>query len=81
MFASVEVITVKNRGISTLFSVIGQSPRVEVTRWLSWLNAALYYFKHLPIIKNIISVLVDNGILIKNAKNSLSNPNLFKDIV
>ena len=49
--------TVKNKTRQAQFAAIDYPPQALVTRWGSWLNAALYYANNLPEIKAIVKVL------------------------
>lgn len=79
--STVKAITVKNRNISSIFSIISKPPGVIVTRWSSWLRATLYYSKNFPVVKNIVNSLQDEGVLIKKAKEAVNDPNIVKDLI
>lgn len=79
--SSVKAITVKNRRISSLFSIIGKPPSVIVTRWSSWLKAAIYYSNNLVIVRKIVNEIGDEGILIKRAKEAVNDKKLHKDLI
>ena len=68
LIAREKALTVKNKARRTLFHAIGQPPQPVVTRWTSWLNAALYYSKNLSEVKAIVENLTDGGILVQRAK-------------
>ena len=56
--------------------MIGQPPQPVITRWTSWLNAALYYSKYLPKVDAIVENLNESGILVQRAKEALKPQNL-----
>ena len=74
LIASVKMITIKNRTTMSLFSGIGIPPAVIVTRWSSWLRAALYYANNLPGVRRVIDTLFDEGVLVKRAKEAVNEP-------
>ena len=70
------MITIKNRTNKELFNDIGIPPSVIVTRWSSWLRAALYYADNLPGIRKIVNSISDKGILLTRAKEAANQSNL-----
>ena len=54
LIAKVKSATVKNNSRQAKFASIACSPQPVVSRWGSWLNAALYYAKNLPEVKAIV---------------------------
>jgi len=75
LIASIKAATVKNKSRQPQFAV-GYSTRPIVTRWGSWLNAALYYARNLPEVKSIVESFEGSGVLVIQAKNSLQTPSL-----
>ena len=69
--AKVKAVTIKNKTRQAKFSAIGYPPQSVPTRWGSWLNAALYYAKHLLEVKVIVESFVSFGSLVTQAKVSL----------
>lgn len=76
VIAKVKAATVKNKTRQAKFTAIGYPPQPVVTRWGSWLQAALYYAKHLPEVKTIVEHFEGSGILVTQAKVSLQTPDL-----
>ena len=76
LIAKVKAVTIKNKTRKTKFYAIGYPPQPVPTRWRSWLNAALYYAKHLPEVKAIVKSFVGSGILVTSAKFSLQKSGL-----
>ena len=68
LIAKVNAVTIKNKTRPAKFSAIGYPSQSAPTRWGSWLNAALYYAKHLPQVKAIVESFVGSGILVTQAK-------------
>ena len=81
VISCVKAITIKNKSNSMKFSTIGNPPSVIVTRWSSWLKAAMYYCKNLPKVREIVNWIDSNGILIERAKDSLRSTKLVKDLL
>ena len=69
LIANDKAVTIKTR--QAKFSAIGYSPQSVPTRWVSWLNAALYYAKNLLEVKAIVESFVGSGILVTHAKVGL----------
>jgi len=76
LIASIKAVTVKNKSRQAQFAAIGYPPQPIVTRWGSWLNAALYYARNLPEVKSIVESFEGSGVLVTQAKNSLQIPSL-----
>ena len=76
LIVRVKALTVKNKVRRILFNVMGQPPQPVITRWTSWLNAALYYSKYLPKVNAIVENLNESGILVKRAKEASKPHNL-----
>lgn len=80
LISSVKILIVKNKTRRKLFEEIGIPPDVVVTRWSSWLKAALFYSKKFNSIKKIVENIEDKGIIVENAKKSFLDSKLFKDL-
>ena len=65
LIARVKAATVKNRTRKALSDDIGLPPEPVVTRWGSWLSAALYYSSHLPRVREIVNNFEGNGLLVQ----------------
>ena len=70
------IVTVKNKTRSARFATIGYQPQPVLTRWGSWLNAALYYAKNLSGVKAIAENFEGFCVLVTQAKDSLQTPGL-----
>jgi len=53
LIASIKAATVKNKSSQAQFAAIGCPLQPIVTRWGSWLNAALYYARNLPEVNRL----------------------------
>lgn len=80
LISSVKASTIKNKERRKLFIDIGYPPAPVITRWGSWISAAMYYAKKLPEVKNIFANIESNGVLIANVKKSLESANLVKNL-
>lgn len=57
-------------------------PEPVITRWGTWINAAIYYCEHFDIIFNIVNKLdSEDALSIKNAKKYLATPGIKNDLV
>lgn len=74
LIARVKATTVKNKRRANLFTEIGVPPHPVVTRWGSWLQAALYYAKHLPTVRSIVNSFKKDGLLVATAQEIIKNP-------
>lgn len=81
LIARVKAVTVKNRTRLSRFDNIGRPPCPVVTRWGSWLNAALYYADNLPTVKEIVTDFEDGGVLVTRAKQSVQEEDLPRSLI
>lgn len=81
LIAGVKAITVKNKSRQSLFDAIGQPPLPIVTRWASWLNAAMYYANHLPEVQSIVRGIEGGGVLVGRAKDVVEDNDLANQLV
>jgi hypothetical protein len=79
LIARVRSLTYKNKSHQALFSTASPIPSVIITRWSSWLRAALFYADNLLVIKAIILNMEDEGIIVSRAKTAISDPTLYSD--
>lgn len=81
LISTIKCLLLKNKSRRRLFQEIGLPPDVIVTRWSSWLRAALYYADNLHKIRNIVLNLDDDGIIVGNSKKSVEQPNLYVSLI
>lgn len=81
LIARVKAATVKNKPRKEAFREIGQPPQPVVTRWTTWLRAAIYYADHLPAVKRIVNGFSGDGILVSRAKEAVGDPDLAASLV
>lgn len=80
LIAAIKASVVKNRCRKHLFDVIGQPPTPILTRWGSWIDAAMHYADNLPEVKRIDQSFTGEGVLVSNAKTVVANATLAKDL-
>ena len=80
VIATVKAATVKNRTRKSLFNEIGAPPVPVVTRWGSWIEAALYYAKNLPAVSDIFKNIDGGGVLVNEVKKALESPGLISNL-
>jgi len=80
LIARIKASTVKNRTREILFHSIGSPPLPVVTRWGSWINAALYYADHLTTVREIVRNFLGDGITVTRAKNVVEEQCLATDL-
>ena len=81
LIATVKMATVKNSDRRQQFSEIGLPPRPVLTRWGSWIGAALYYSKNLNTVQQIVNSWDGEGVLEKNAISSVNSLGLYDQLV
>ena len=52
-----------------------------ITRWATWLRAALYYSENLPVIRTIVNNWTSGGVLVSRAKDAINANDLVPDLV
>ena len=75
--------TIKSKDRKNDFREAGlPSPPVPViTRWATWLRAALYYSKNLPAVPTIVNNKTGEGLLVSRAKEVINEDGLVPDLV
>ena len=76
LIPKVNSITIKNKTRQAKFSAIGYPTQPVLTRWESWLNAALYYAKKLSEVIAIVESFVGFEVLVTQANVSLQKSGL-----
>ena len=52
-----------------------------ITRWGTWLRAALYYNEYFPVIRTIVNTGTGGEFLVDRAKKAINVNNLVQDLV
>ena len=76
LIAAVKASVVKNKDRSAKFSAIKSPSQPVVTRWGSWLNAAEYYAKNFPQVREIVNAFEGTGLLVVKAKKAVAAESL-----
>ena len=57
------------------------SPDPVITRWATWLRAALHYSEKLPAVRIIVNNWTSAGLLVNRAKDAIDVKDLVPDLV
>ena len=83
VIATIKAATIKNKDRKKDFHDAGlpSSPDPVITRWATWLRAALYYSENLPAVRTIVNNWTSAGLLVSRAKEAINVENLVPDLV
>ena len=81
LISSIKAATVNNKDRYNSFKEIGLPPHPVLTRWGSWLRAALYYSKNFHSVKRIISSWDGPGGKVSSVKDSFARSLLEEDLI
>eukprot|EP00477_Mikrocytos_mackini_P000977 GAHX01001048.1.p1 GENE.GAHX01001048.1~~GAHX01001048.1.p1 ORF type:complete len:458 (-),score=36.02 GAHX01001048.1:832-2205(-) len=81
LIASIQASLSKSSEREHLFREIGKPPKVIVTRWGYWLEAARYYSRNFVRIKEIVTQYRDDGQIVSNAKSAVQREGLIEEIM
>ena len=56
-------------------------PDLVITRWATWLTAALYYSENLPAVRTIVNNWTSAGLLVSRAKDAINGEGLVSNLV
>ena len=78
--ATIKRATIKNIHRKKDFHDAGlpSSPDPVITRWATWLRAALYYSENLPAVRTIVNNWTSAGLLVSRAKDAINVEDLVK---
>ena len=81
--ATIKAATINNKDRKNYFRKAGlPSPPVPViTRWATWLRAALYYSKNLPAVFIIANTWIGESLLVSRAKEAINVDGLVPDLI
>ena len=79
VISTIKAATVRNKERRNLFADIGYPPEPILTRWGSWLSAALYYAQNLVQVRSIFDAITGEE-LVRRAKDALNQPGLEQDL-
>ena len=82
VIATIKAATIKNKDRKKDFRDAGlPSPDPVITRWATWLRAALYYSENLPAVCTIVNNWTSAGLLVSRAKDAINVEDLVPDLV
>ena len=83
VIATIKAATIKNKDRKKDFHVAGlpSPPDPVITRWATWLRAALYYSEDLPAVRTIVNNWTSAGLLVSRAKDAINVEGLVSDLV
>ena len=83
VIATIKAETIKNKDRKKDFHDAGlpSPPNPVITRWATWLRAALYYSKNLPTVRTIVNNWTSAGLLVSRAKDAVNVEDLLPDLV
>ena len=81
--ATIKAATIKNKDRKNDFCEAGlpSPPEPVITRWATWLRAALYYSENLPAVRTIVNNWTSGGLLVSRAKDAVNVDDLVPDLV
>ena len=81
--ATIKAATIKNKDRKKDFhdASLPSSPDPVITRWATWLRAALYHSENLPAVRTIVSNWTTAGLLVSRAKDAINVEDLVPDLV
>ena len=83
VIATIKAATIKNKDRKKDFHDAGlpSPPDPVITRWATWLRAALYYSENLPAVRTIVNNWTSAGLLVSRAKDAINVEGLVSDLV
>ena len=83
IIATIKAATIKNKDRKKGFHDAGlpSPPDPVITRWATWLRAALNYSENLPAVRIIVNNWTSAGSLVSRAKNAINVKDLVPDLV
>ena len=80
IIATIKAATIKNKDGKKDFHDAGlPSPDPVITRWATWLRAALCYSENLPAVCTIVNNWTSAGLLVSRAKDAINVEDLVPD--
>ena len=83
IIATIKAATIKNKDRKKDFHDAGlpSPPDPVITRWATWLRAALCYSENLPAVRTIVNNCTSAGLLVSRAKDAINVDDLVPDLV
>ena len=81
--ATIKAATIKNKDCKKDFhdADLPSPPDPVITRWATWLRAALCYSENLPAVCTTVNNRTSAGLLVSRAKNAINVEGLVSDLV
>jgi len=81
LIARIKNAVIKNKTRANTFNEIGIPPETIVTRWASWLIAAMYYSANFPVVQGIVRKWSGDGVLVRQAKEIIEKPGIVQALI
>ena len=83
VIATIKAATIENKDRKKDFHDAGlpSPPDPVITRWATWLRAALYYSENLPAVRTIVNNWTSAGLLVSRAKDAIYVEDLVPNLV
>ena len=83
IIATIKAAIIKDKDRKKDFHDAGlpSPPDPVITRWATWLRAALYYNENLPAVRTIVNIWTRAGLLLSRAKDAINVKDLVPDLV
>ena len=83
VIATIKAATIKNKDRKKDFHDAGlpSLPDPVITKWETWLRAALYYSENLPAVRTIVNNWTNAGLLVSRAKGAIKVEDLVLALV
>ena len=83
LIATIKAATIKNKDCKKDFHDAGlpSPPDPVITRWATWLRAALYYNENLPAVRTIVNNWTSAGLLVSRSNDAINVEDLVPDLI
>ena len=82
VIATIKAAIIKNKDRKKDFHAgLPSPPDPVITRWATWLRAALYYSENLSAVRTIVNNWTSAGLLVSRAKDAINVEGLVSDLV
>ena len=83
IIGTIKTATIKNKDRKKDFHDAGVPSPLDpvITRWATWLGAALYYSENLPAVRTIVKNWTSAGLLVSRATDAINVEDLVPDLV
>ena len=80
---TIKAATIKTKDRKNDFHEAGlpSPPDPVITRWATWIRAALYYSENLPAVRTIVNNWTSGGLLVSRAKDAINANDFVPDLV